>query len=64
MDKDEVIRRLKDHLRAREYKNGKLNYKDRAFSISYVKDFLEMSTAQAIHFLEQHIPYVINCKKG
>ena len=63
MDKDEVIRRLKDHLRAKENENGRLSYRDRAFCISYVKDFLEMSTGQAVRFLQQHIPSVVNCKK-
>lgn len=64
MDKDEVIRRLKEHLRAKENRNGRLTHRDRAFCISYVRDFLRMSTAQAIRFLKQHFPYVVDCKRG
>lgn len=63
MEKDEVIRRLKDHLKAKENENGRLTHRDRAFCIRYVRDFLEMTTSQALHFLEQHIPYVVDCKK-
>lgn len=60
MDKDEVIRRLKEHLKAREQENGSLNNRDKHFSIHYVEDFLEMTKKEAINFLKKHIPQVVN----
>lgn len=63
MEKEEVIKRLKDHLKAKENQHGRLTHRDRAFCISYVSDFLEMSNPQAIRFLKKHIPYVVNCKR-
>ena len=60
MGKDEVIRMLKEHLKAREQENGTLNKRDKHFSIHYVEDFLEMKKDEAINFLKKHIPHVVN----
>jgi hypothetical protein len=60
LDKDEVIRRLKEHLRGRENMNGELTFRDRAFCIRYVSDFLDMTHAQAIRFLEKNVPQAIH----
>lgn len=60
MDKDEVIRRLKEHLRAKEIQNGTLNLRDKHYCIHYVEDFLGYKKNKAIKFLEDNIPLVMN----
>ena len=60
MDKNEVIYRLKQHLKAREQENGELNKKDLYFCVNYVMDFLLISKRDAKKFLKEHIPFVLN----
>ena len=60
MDKDEIIKRLKEHLKAREKMNGELNIRDKYYCIHYVEDFMECRRTEAIKFLEENIPVVMN----
>lgn len=60
MEKDEVIKLLKEHLKAKENTNGCLTNRDKWWSIHYVEDFLQYTKGQAIKFLERHIPAVLD----
>ena len=62
MDKNEVIWRLKEHLRYREKENGELNLKDWYFCITYIMDFLLLTKAEAKQFIKENIPAVANLK--
>ena len=60
MEQDEVIKLLREHLKAKANTNGRLTNRDKYFAIHYVEDFLEYSKGQAIQFLESHIPEVMD----
>ena len=60
MSKQEIIKRLTEHLKAKVHKNGKLTKRDKYWCIYYVEDFLEYSRKQAIKFLEENLPMVMN----
>ena len=60
MNENEVIERLNEHLKARVMQNGSLNPRDKYFCIHYVEDFLDMTKEQAIQFLKDNIPMVMN----
>lgn len=60
MDKNEVIERLNEHLKAKEIQNGALSRRDKFFCIHYVEDFLGYKKNKAIKFLEDNIPTVMN----
>lgn len=60
MGKDEVIRMLKEHLKAKEKENGRLTIRDKYYCIHYVEDFLEYSKKQAERFLKDNIPVVMS----
>ena len=60
MDKDEIIKRLKEHLKARENMNGELTIRDKYYCIHYVEDFLEYRRKQAEKFLEENLPMVMS----
>lgn len=62
MDKNEVIRRLTEHLRAKEKQRGELVRKDKFYCIYYVMDFLGLSNAQARQFVKQHLPALARFK--
>lgn len=59
MDKDEVIKRLKEHLIAKKNQNGRLCKNDKHFCVHYVEDFLQVTRGQAIKILEDNIPTVM-----
>lgn len=60
MDKGEIIRRLKGHLRAKKQQNGRLTRKDLWFCENYVMDFLLISKRQAKQFVLDNLPEVAN----
>ena len=60
MEKEEVIRRLREHLKAKKLKSGKLCKYDKNFSINYVMDCLLLTKEQALKFLKKHFPSVVN----
>lgn len=60
MEKEEVIRRLREHLKSKKLKSGKLCKYDKNFSIKYVMDCLLLTREQALEFLKKHIPSVVN----
>ena len=61
IDKAEVIRMLKEHLKAMVQRKGCLSKYDKNYSIRYVMDFIpNISEAQAIQILEENIPAVVN----
>ena len=60
MDKNEVIKRLKEHLTAKKEKNGKLGKNDKYYCIHYVEDFLMCSHSEAVLLLEEHFPDVMS----
>lgn len=62
MDKDEVIKRLNEHLKAKELLNGCLNRNDKYYCIRYVMDFLNMKKDQAKEFLRDNIPALASIK--
>lgn len=59
MEQEDVIKLLKEHLKAKENANGRLTNRDKFFCIHYVEDFLQYTKGQAIQFLERHIPAVL-----
>lgn len=60
MGRDEVIKRLKEHLTAKVQQNGRLSKNDKYYCIHYAEDFLQMKKNQAIRFIEENIPIVAN----
>ena len=56
MDKNEVIYRLTEHLKAKERKRGTLCSADKFYCITYVMDFMLLSKEQAKQFLKENIP--------
>lgn len=58
MDKDEVIKRLNEHLKAKQQANGHLREMDKNYCIHYVMDFLCLSRDKAKEFLQENIPMV------
>jgi hypothetical protein len=58
MDKHEVVKRLKEHLRARKQQNGELKKGDLLYCITYVMDFLLIEKEQAKQFVAENIPDV------
>lgn len=61
MGQEDVIKRLKEHLKARINQSGRLFKYDKTYSIRYVMDFMPyLSKAQAIQILKENIPDVIN----
>lgn len=62
MDKAEVLKRLKEHLKARKQQNGEWNRNDKYFCLRYVEDFLNMSKDNAKLFIDEHFPCIANFK--
>lgn len=60
MDKDEVIKRLKEHLTAKKNQNGRLSKNDKFYCIHYAEDFLMMKKNQARSFIEENFPSIAN----
>ena len=60
MSKQEIIERLKEHLKAKVHKNGKLTKRDKFYCIYYVEDFMVCKRKEAIKFLKENIPMVMN----
>lgn len=62
MDEAEVIYRLREHLRARKMKNGKLCRNDKFYCTYYVEDFLFLNKKKAIEFIKKYFPEISNFK--
>ena len=55
MDKNEVIKRLKEHLLYCIKHHGSVKSTDKEYCIRYIKDFLFFDRKQAKEFYEQNI---------
>lgn len=55
MGENEVIYRLKEHLKAKRKQRGCNNSKDMYYCINYIMDFLFVDKKQAKQFYEQNI---------
>ena len=55
MDKNEVIYRLKEHLKAMKMHRGFNNSKDLYYCINYIMDFLNLDRKQAKQFYKENI---------
>lgn len=55
MGKNEVIRRLKDHLSYCIRHHGVVKSTDEEYCIRYIKDFLFIDRKEAKEFYEQHL---------
>lgn len=62
MDKQEVIERLTEHLKAKERKNGRLCRNDKFYCQYYVMDFLLFTKKEAVQFIKEHFPMVAQFK--
>lgn len=62
MDRDEVIKRLKEHLTAKKNQNGCLSKNDKFYCIHYAEDFLMMKKNQARSFIEENFPVLQSIK--
>ena len=58
MGENEVIYRLREHLKAKRNKRGCNNSKDRYYCINYIMDFLFINRKQAKQFYKNHIEKV------
>ena len=56
MGKEEVIKRLKEHLRAKEKQRGFLVGGDKYYCMHYIMDFLLLSKKQAKQFIKENLP--------
>lgn len=56
MDEKEVIKRLNEHLKAKQQENGYIREIDKNYSIHYVMDFLRLSRDDAKQFLKDNVP--------
>jgi hypothetical protein len=63
MDKNEVIRRLKEHLKAKEMQRGFLVAKDKFYCQYYIMDFLNLSVREARRFIKDYLPALADLKK-
>jgi hypothetical protein len=63
MDKNEVIKRLKEHLKAKEMQRGFLVKKDKFYCQNYIMDFLNLSVREARQFMKEYLPALANLKK-
>ena len=55
MDKNEVIYRLTEHLKAKKRQRGVNNKKDVYYCINYIMDFLNLDRKQAKKFYKENI---------
>lgn len=60
MGRDEVIKRLKEHLTAKVQQNGGLSKRDKFYCIHYAEDFLLMKRNRAKRFVEENFPILAN----
>lgn len=58
MTKEEIINRLKGHLRAMKQRRGKLQKGDLLYCITYVMDFMLVEKEQAKQFVAENVPEV------
>lgn len=58
MDRNEVIKRLQEHLKMKKCQNGYLCAKDKNYCLHYVMDFLMLNRTQAKEFLRENIPAI------
>ena len=62
MDKEEVIFRLTEHLKAKKWKQGELNARDLQYCIRYVMDFLFITRKEAKQFIAEYLPALAGVK--
>jgi hypothetical protein len=62
MSADEVIKRLTEHLKAKEQQRGSLCRKDKFYCQYYIMDFLNLSVREARQFIKDNLPALANFK--